>query len=220
MQRRLPLFPLSTVLFPGMVLPLHIFEDRYKKMIQDCRQTNNPFGVLFAKEGLSFESDKYPSVVGTTALITEIEDLEDGRMNIATLGVERFRVVQFDTSSQPYLQAIIEDFPLDERNQGRIRQEAKVLGGMLMHYLNQVAKLAKVNLPLEKTPDTAESLAFLTAMILRTSMEEKQMLLSIESLADLLLAEKDLLSEEIRELKLLTSHIPQWYDTALLFSPN
>src|SRR5262245_59814320 len=92
----IPLFPLNVVLFPGMMLPLHIFEDRYKLMVKDCLETEQPFGVVLAKSKYAqapnvanlYSSDLYE--VGTTARITAVENLKDGRMNLITVGQERF----------------------------------------------------------------------------------------------------------------------------------
>jgi Lon protease-like protein len=89
----LPLFPLNNVvLFPGMKLPLHIFEERYKAMIGDCSRRDAPFGVLLIKEGQEVGDPAHPFQIGTTARITNVEQLEDGRMNILTQGERRFEV--------------------------------------------------------------------------------------------------------------------------------
>ena len=91
----LPLFPLNNVvLFPGMKLPLHIFEDRYKNMIGACAEHDTPFGVLLISEGQEVGEPAEPVQVGTTARIAEVQHLEDGRMNITTQGERRFEVVE------------------------------------------------------------------------------------------------------------------------------
>lgn len=91
----LPLFPLNNVvLFPGMKLPLHIFEERYRNMIGACSDHDTPFGILLIKEGQEVGEPAEPFTVGTTARITQVERLEDGRMNILTQGERRFEVVE------------------------------------------------------------------------------------------------------------------------------
>jgi Lon protease-like protein len=100
----LPLFPLNLVLYPGMVLPLHIFEERYRAMIGDCLDQKKPFGVILIKEGQEVGGSAVPVAVGTTARILDVQALEDGRMNILTRGERRFelrRIVQ----SSPYMTA-------------------------------------------------------------------------------------------------------------------
>ena len=98
----LRLFPLNSVLFPGMRMPLHIFEERYRIMIRECIEEDAPFGVLLIKAGAEVGSGAVPHEVGTVARIIQVEYLEDGRMNIFTMGDERFRIVAINTT-QPYL---------------------------------------------------------------------------------------------------------------------
>lgn len=103
----LRLFPLQSVLFPGMRMPLHIFEDRYKTMIRECIEEDAPFGVLLIRVGAEIGGAAVPYGVGTTARINQVEYLDDGRMNIFAMGERRFRVVQLDTSKE-YLSGEIE----------------------------------------------------------------------------------------------------------------
>jgi Lon protease-like protein len=91
----LPLFPLNTVLFPGMPLPLRIFEERYKLMIRFCIENNQPFGVVLIRQGLeALGRLAEPYEIGCTARIIEVEPLAKGQMNISTLGEKRFRICQ------------------------------------------------------------------------------------------------------------------------------
>ncbi len=98
----LPLFPLNVVLFPGMALPLHIFEERYKAMIGDCVDRQAPFGVVLIKEGQEVGGPAEPFQVGTSARILSVEHLEEGRMNIGTQGQRRFATVEI-ARRLPYL---------------------------------------------------------------------------------------------------------------------
>jgi Lon protease-like protein len=103
----LRLFPLQSVLFPGMRMPLHIFEDRYKTMIRECIEEDAPFGVLLIRVGAEVGGAAVPYGIGTTARINQVEYLDDGRMNIFAIGERRFRVVKLDTSHD-YLSGEIE----------------------------------------------------------------------------------------------------------------
>jgi Lon protease-like protein len=96
----LRLFPLQTVLFPGMRMPLHIFEDRYRTMVRECLEEDAPFGVLLIREGAEVGGGAVPFNVGTTARITQCEYLEDGRMNILTIGGARFRIDKISTERE------------------------------------------------------------------------------------------------------------------------
>ena len=91
----LPLFPLGLVLVPGELLPLHIFEERYKRLIADCRETGGPFGIVLSREeGLA--------VVGCTARVGAVlEELSDGRLNIVVRGGKRFRLVELRPPDLP-----------------------------------------------------------------------------------------------------------------------
>src|SRR5439155_6003177 len=90
-ERVLPLFPLEqVVLFPGMSLPLRIFEERYKVMIGACQVTDQLFGVLLIKSGSEVGAPAQPERVGCTARMLRIDRLPDGRMKILTIGEQRF----------------------------------------------------------------------------------------------------------------------------------
>jgi Lon protease-like protein len=90
----LPLFPLNVVLFPGMRLPLHIFEERYKAMIGDCVRRETPFGVVLIKEGPEVGGPAEPHRMGTAARVTQVQELQEGRLNILTRGERRFEVIE------------------------------------------------------------------------------------------------------------------------------
>ncbi|MEZ4622859.1 MAG: LON peptidase substrate-binding domain-containing protein [Caldilineaceae bacterium] len=104
----LPLFPLkNVVLFPGMVLPLHIFEPRYREMINRCIDEQLPFGVVLIEEGTEIGEAATPHRIGTGAKIIRVERLEDGRMNITALGTERFQIQEVH-HDRAYLTATVE----------------------------------------------------------------------------------------------------------------
>lgn len=86
----IPLFPLRTVLFPGAVLPLRIFEQRYLTMIRDCAANDTGFGVCLIREGEEAVSPVKPAQVGTHAQVVDWYTLEDGLLGVSTLGTVRF----------------------------------------------------------------------------------------------------------------------------------
>jgi Lon protease-like protein len=116
----LPLFPLNTVLFPGMMLPLHIFEERYKLMIRQCMAGEHTFGVILAKSQRAqmpnviniFPDDLFS--VGTTAFITAVEEVGEGKLNIITVGQERFVINTIRPGQDDYLIAKVDPLPLME----------------------------------------------------------------------------------------------------------
>jgi Lon protease-like protein len=107
--RRLPIFPLPLVLLPNEVLPLHIFEDRYREMLADVISGSNIFGVTLFERGQAFADKPLPGTVGTAAEVRESEMLADGRSNILTVGVRRYRLLEY-VGSASYLEAEVEFF--------------------------------------------------------------------------------------------------------------
>ena len=105
---RLRLFPLNTVLFPGAVLNLHVFEERYRRMIAECLDANEGFGVVLIRDGQEAgDPDVTPHDVGTTAEISEVTPLPAGRYYLSTIGGRRFRIDRI-VSREPYLMAEVE----------------------------------------------------------------------------------------------------------------
>lgn len=99
----LPLFPLGSVLFPHATLFLHIFEPRYREMIELCRETGRPFGVVLIREGTEVDPDAEPYMVGTLAHLRDLHRYPDGRMDVRIQGGERFRIRTLEREIAPYL---------------------------------------------------------------------------------------------------------------------
>ncbi|MCY7340509.1 MAG: LON peptidase substrate-binding domain-containing protein [Pseudonocardia sp.] len=116
MAETLPLFPLGTVLMPGASLPLHIFEPRYRQLIVDLVTGAVPekeFGVIAVREGWAPDDDGMAGFygIGCTAGIRDVRRLPDGRFDIVTRGARRFRLLEADTESKPYLMGSVEFLP-------------------------------------------------------------------------------------------------------------
>jgi Lon protease-like protein len=108
---RLPLFPLGIVILPGMTVPLHIFEERYKQMIADCLDSNHPFGIVLF-DGQSIHS------AGCTAYVTEVtQTYDDGRMDILVRGDQRF-LVRDMLEEKLYMEAFVTFFDDQEEAPG------------------------------------------------------------------------------------------------------
>jgi uncharacterized protein len=112
----LPLFPLGTVLLPGASLPLHIFEPRYRQLTIDLVTGAIPekrFGVVAVREGWAPDDDGLAGLhdVGCTADVRDVRRLPDGRFDIVTRGARRFRLLDLDAESKPYLMGTVEYLP-------------------------------------------------------------------------------------------------------------
>ena len=113
---KIPLFPLHTVLCPGIVVPLHIFEERYREMTRRCLDTGEPFGVVLIREGSEVIHPGGPQQlsiagVGTLAEIREASRYADGRFDLLAVGTSRFVVREVRTDVEPYLVAEVEPYP-------------------------------------------------------------------------------------------------------------
>jgi Lon protease-like protein len=112
----LPLFPLNTVLLPGATLPLHVFEPRYRQLTVDLVTGAVPdreFGVVAVREGWAPDDDGIAGLhtVGCTAVLRDVQRLPDGRFDLVTRGARRFRLIDLDADSKPYLVGSIEPLP-------------------------------------------------------------------------------------------------------------
>lgn len=116
MVETIPLFPLGTVLLPGGSLPLHIFEPRYRQLTTDLVTGAVPgrsFGVIAVRPGWDVRDGDAAALhtVGCTARLREVKRLPDGRYDMATVGERRFRILEVDATSAPYLMASVEWVP-------------------------------------------------------------------------------------------------------------
>jgi Lon protease-like protein len=215
----LPLFPLRTVLFPGQTLPLHIFEPRYRLMIADCLETDRTFGVTLIREGVEVGGVAVPYKVGTTATIQDVEQLPDGRMNIITLGRERFRLQDYNTEDKPYLVGRVSPWPWSDPEPPGDRL-SQTVSDRLGRYIRLLSQAAETEIGLEPDSEQPTNLAVTAAVVLQIPPEEKQALLAIPSIGGLLRKLDNLLRQESRALNILlaSNHLQSEMDG--MFSRN
>jgi Lon protease-like protein len=199
----LPLFPLNVVLFPGMVLPLHIFEPRYRLMIKQCIEEEKLFGVVLVQPECVLGEER-PHQVGTTARIVAAERLDDGRYNLLTEGGRRFRILE-EHREQPYLSALVEEFcdaPTELEAAEALYRKASELFRRYIRVMLAVAGKEQLRLEL---PNEAEGLSYLIGYCLDLSDTEKQHLLELTSTAERLRLEIDILKREEHILRRMLS---------------
>jgi Lon protease-like protein len=172
---QLPLFPFNSVLFPGMPLRLHIFEERYKEMINECIDNQSPFGVVLIQTG-SAESTSLakPYMVGTTAHITQVQRLPYGRMNILAIGRDRFKINVLDMASSSYLQGDVDLLPLVSVNQAMLSTGITKLRPLMERYITSLSDAGQVQFDTNQLPDDPMSLAYLGAVLLQAEDSVKQ----------------------------------------------
>lgn len=202
----LPLFPLNTVLFPGMPLNLHIFEERYKQMMRTCMDADQVFGVVLIRKGreaLGPLAEPYP--IGCTARISKVEPLNEGRMNVLAIGQQRFRTLSLDAHSAPYLVGTVKTYPFTESDRDAVQEARDSLVPWLRRYLEALSQASDSNLDLQEIPEDPETLACLAAIALQVPQKDKQRLLSIAGSLELLDQLHDLFKKEISLLEVIAS---------------
>ncbi len=174
----LPLFPLNTVLFPHTPVYLHIFEDRYQKMIGECIEKRRPFGVVLIKSGQEALGPlAEPYGVGCTAEIVQVEKLSQGRLNIVALGRERFRILSLDEHRYPYLVGAVEQHPLGTGDAGKLKAAARDLRPWVERYLALLAGSGEIQAKAGDLPEDPLALVYLAAAVLQSPPVQKQPLL-------------------------------------------
>jgi Lon protease-like protein len=199
MAHWLPLFPLNTVLFPHLPLPLHVFEDRYRVMISDCLEAGHSFGVVAIREGLE-TGPALPYDIGTLAKIVRIDRMGDGRMNLLVSGASRFRIVETATD-RPYLRARIEILPEAGDEAAGIGELTDAAATAFRQYSNLLRELVNEKPEAFEPPMDPELLSYLVAGTLTLQLPQKQALLQYSRTDQRLRAELALLRRELTLLR-------------------
>jgi hypothetical protein len=208
MTDTLPLFPLGTVLFPGLLLPLHIFEDRYKELVRDLLDGPEPrrFGVIAIKKGRETGVEGVSSLyeVGCTATLRETEGNDDGGYDVVAVGTQRFRLDALD-ESRAYLQGEVEFLAEDEGDSAAAGRAAHLVAGAFQAYLDVLTAqgLAQVNVP--EVPEEPVLLSYLVAASMIIDLPDRQALLAEPDSLSRLTAERAMLVHETTMLQTLTA---------------
>ena len=191
----MPLFPLNVVLFPGMVLPLQIFEPRYREMINRCIDEKIPFGVALIQEGQEVGGPARPCPIGTAARITRVKHKSDDLMNITVVGTQRFRILELD-HSRSYLSAKVAQYPVVNGETRVAMEMVQKVRPKVVEYVDLLSKATRTELKLDRLPDDPTTLAFLVAIAIQINNPDKQELLALPGIPEMLDRERYLLSCE------------------------
>ena len=194
----LPLFPLPVVLFPGMPMPLHIFEPRYRQMLEDIRAGNSLFGLSYF-DSSSTENDMPPAGhVGCVAEVTETQALADGRSNILAVGVIRYRAEGYVERGDSYLVVRPEFFEDEDEDAEVLAKQSKKVAAMFMRVANSIRIINDERGNLPDISDTEpQRLSFLVAAAMEIEAEAKQELLELKSTSERLDRLRDLLARVV-----------------------
>jgi uncharacterized protein len=200
-EEKLALFLLNTVLFPGMPLPLHVFEERYKLMIGRCLEEQRPFGVVLIRSGPEVGGPAVPHGVGTTAAIANVKRLEDGRMNLIAVGQDRFQITEV-VRQEPYLVARVAPLA-DVEPEDWVAPLADEVRSTLVRYLRDLFTLLDQPHEELQLPTEPARLSLVAAAVMQIPMGERQSLLEMTDVAQRLVQEREWLDREIEKQKTL-----------------
>jgi Lon protease-like protein len=200
--RHLPLFPLPLVLLPGEVLPLHIFEDRYRQMLKDIGEQRNLFGLpYFEPEGAYIERPA-TGTVGCVAEVKETETFPDGRSNLLTAGVVRFRINDYVESGDPYFVGDVEYFEDEPADPELIEP----LAADVFQLFERIAKAAfKIGGSRGRFPEIhrtdPESMSFLITAAFNFENDKKYRLVEMTSTIERLSELKEVLDRSVEQME-------------------
>ena len=198
----LPIFPLPLVMLPNELLPLHIFEERYRQMLRDIEKQRNIFGVMLFEPTESFIERPPIGSVGCAGEIREAEMLDDGRSNILTLGLVRYRLIDYVDIGTEYLVGDVEYFEDEPDGSG----EVEFVAGEVFALFERLAKAAfkmggnRGRLPEIQQADP-EALSFLVTAAFNFDNDRKYRLLEMTSTTERLLELKKVLDQAVGQIE-------------------
>jgi len=208
MSETLPLFPLGTVLFPGLLLPLHIFEDRYRQLVRDLLDRPEPrrFGVIAIRQGRETGVDGIQALheIGCIATLNQVNPLEDGRYDIVTIGTQRFRLASLD-DAKPYLRGRVDLLAEETGDEAGAAQAVRVVRDGFRAYLSALAERGVTQISAPELPGDPVTLSYLVAASMIIELGDRQALLAEPDALHRLTAERALLSRELTMLRTLTA---------------
>jgi Lon protease-like protein len=208
MRETLPLFPLGTVLFPGLLLPLHIFEDRYRRLVRDLEDGPEPrrFGVIAIRQGRETGVDGIQALyeIGCTATLRQVKALPDGRYDIVTVGAQRFRLADLD-DSRPYLRGQVDMLAEETGDATAVAQAARAVRDSFRAYLSALAERGVTQISAPELPEDPVTLSYLVGASMIIDLSDRQALLAEPDALRRLATERALLSRELTMLRALTA---------------
>jgi Lon protease-like protein len=170
------MFPLGMVLFPGQLLPLHVFEPRYRALVKDCLEGDGRFGVVLIERGSEVGGDDVRTDAGTMARILEAEELPDGRWVLASAGVGRITVDEW-LPDEPYPRAVVSPWP-DRPPEGDLASAYAEATALLRRALAMRAELGEGTVPptVELTDDPGEGSFHVAALAPLGPLDQQRLL--------------------------------------------
>jgi ATP-dependent Lon protease len=200
--KHLPLFPLPLVLLPNEFLPLHIFEDRYKQMLKDAMEDRKLFGISYFEPQDELSTKPAVGTIGCVAEVRENQALPDGRANLLTMGVVRYRLIDYVETSDPYFVGDVIFFEDEDESD----EDLQPLADEVYTLFERVAKAAfKLSGGRGRFPEIPkaepEQLSFLVTAAFNLDNPLKYQLLETTSTSDRLEKLRDILNQAVDKME-------------------
>ncbi len=196
--RELPLFPLPLVLFPGAPLPLHIFEPRYRRLLADIRAGDSLFGLPYFDPNATAGDRPAAGHIGCVAEVVEVQPLPDGRSNILTVGLVRYRLDAYVDAGEPYLVGRVTPFEDEQESERLLAERAAQVSELFTRIARAVRAINDDRTGLPDLPSAdPERLSFLVAAAMELDLEVKQELLEMRSSAERLARIGEMLAQVV-----------------------
>ncbi|NUR06582.1 MAG: LON peptidase substrate-binding domain-containing protein [Nocardioidaceae bacterium] len=224
MREQLPIFPLNTVVFPGVSVPLHVFEDRYRALVHHLLTISDKsmrlFGIVAIREGYEVGQHGVQSVhrVGCVVQMVSVEPYQDGRFDIEVVGRQRLRLDGLDTSGE-YLVGDVETLPERQEAQPQALTEAARTRGTFEEYRRRLSELRGGDVLDGDLPHDPEYLSYSLAATCLLTLQERQALLEAGTTLDRLVMLRHALHEEMRAMRAIPS-LPATEVARTSWSPN
>ncbi|MBS1796026.1 MAG: LON peptidase substrate-binding domain-containing protein [Acidobacteria bacterium] len=200
--RHLPLFPLPLVLIPNELLPLHIFEPRYRQMFKDIGLERNLFGVSHFDSDDSETDRPEPGTIGCVAEVRETQTLEDGRSNLLAIGVIRYRLRGYVETGDPYFVGDVDFFEDDEEDETIVKPLADEVFALFTRIAKAAHKLSGEQGRLPQIPQAApEPLSFLVTAAFNLDAEIKYKMLELTSTTERLRRLREILVQTVGKME-------------------
>ncbi|MDQ6786541.1 MAG: LON peptidase substrate-binding domain-containing protein [Acidobacteriota bacterium] len=200
--KHLPMFPLPLVLLPNEFLPLHIFEPRYRQMLKDVAMNKNMFGVSFFNPTDSFIEKPAAGTIGCVAEIRDVQTAPDGRSNILTVGIIRYRLIDYVEAGEPYLVGDVEFFEDFQEDETVLQPLSDEVHALFQRIARAAHKLSGARGALPDIPQTEpQALSFLITAAFNLEPDIKYRMLETRSTIERLTKMREILRQAVSKME-------------------
>lgn len=200
--RHLPIFPLPLVLLPNELLPLHIFEPRYRQMLKDIGLEKNLFGVSYFDQEDAIADKPAAGMIGCIAEVREVQNLPDGRSNLLAIGVIRYRLLDYVDTGDPYLVGEVEFFEDDEEDEFVVQPLADEVFALFERIAKAAHKLSNEQGKFPQIPQAEpEALSFLVTAAFNLEPALKYKMIETRSTIERLTRLREILRQAVGKME-------------------